>query len=123
MGGWNGPPDLRALPEVIRFLAYDPGPEPDTADLAQMIRHHRRRRGLSIAALANKVRVDQATIQDWERRRHVPRLRLLRRLVWFLGFPMPPPGPQATLGRRLRATRISLGPTQGELSRRVGVGQ
>ncbi len=88
-----------------------------------MIRHYRQRCGLSIAALARMVRVDQATIQSWEHRRHVPRSRLRRRLSRLLGLTIPPPEPKATLGRRLRAARIGLGLTQGELARRVGLEQ
>jgi transcriptional regulator with XRE-family HTH domain len=57
-------PEPRHYPAVIRFLGYDPSPEP--ASLGERIQAARRREGLSQKELARKLRLDPATIWRWE---------------------------------------------------------
>jgi len=49
---------------VIRFLGYDPNPEPET--LAERIRRTRERQGISQRELARKLELDPTTVQAWE---------------------------------------------------------
>ena len=63
-------PGLRALPEVIRFLGYDPRQGPEAGDLGRLIRHLRQRQGLSMDALAEMLSVDPSTVRGWEQRGH-----------------------------------------------------
>jgi transcriptional regulator with XRE-family HTH domain len=63
-------PNLRAMPEVIRFLGYDPTETGST--LGERLRATRRRLGLSHVDLAQRLGVDPSTVLDWEWRRHRP---------------------------------------------------
>jgi DNA-binding transcriptional regulator YiaG len=72
-------PGLRALPAVIRFLDYDPRPIPEATDLGRLIRHLRRRQGLSMNAPADRLGVDPTTVRGWEQRGHKPRPQLRAR--------------------------------------------
>jgi transcriptional regulator with XRE-family HTH domain len=68
-------PEFRFFPGIIRFLGYDPSPEPTT--LPERIIAKRRREGISQRELARKLRLDPTTVQVWERdevRRPYPRL-------------------------------------------------
>jgi DNA-binding transcriptional regulator YiaG len=55
----------RHLPAVIRFLGYDPLPEP--IGLGEKLQAWRRRRGLSAKAAARRLGVDEGTLSRWER--------------------------------------------------------
>ncbi|MBU1700199.1 MAG: transcriptional regulator [Candidatus Eisenbacteria bacterium] len=112
-------PDLHALPEVLKFLGYDPRPQADT--FPERIRQLRQGLGLSLEELAAKIGVDPSTIQKWERLGFRPRPRLFARLAKILSIPEPPEG--APLGDRLRARRLALGLTQAEAEAQIGVSQ
>ena len=57
-------PTVRLLPAIVRFLGYDPCPPGVT--LAERVRAARRARGLSKAALAQRLGVDEGTVREWE---------------------------------------------------------
>ena len=59
------PPYVSGYPGIIRFLGYEPWPEPRS--LAETLLAERRRRGLSIAAAATAAGVDEGTWRHWER--------------------------------------------------------
>jgi DNA-binding transcriptional regulator YiaG len=64
---WEGQrtvPRVRAIPEIIRFLGYDPFPIGPS--LPERLRAARRKLGLSQAALAKRLGVDEGTVRDWE---------------------------------------------------------
>jgi transcriptional regulator with XRE-family HTH domain len=69
-------PELRFLPAILRFLGYDPRPEPAT--LGGRIRAAREAAGLSERELARRLGLDPGTLAAWERdevRRPYPRIR------------------------------------------------
>jgi DNA-binding transcriptional regulator YiaG len=55
---------LRLLPEVIRFLGYDPRPRPET--FPERLRFLREGRGLSVQGLAALLGTVPSTIVAWE---------------------------------------------------------
>jgi DNA-binding transcriptional regulator YiaG len=63
-------PAIRFWPALIRFLGYDPHPEPRT--LGQRLQAKRRLLGLSIAAAAGRLGVDEGTFGRWERANREP---------------------------------------------------
>lgn len=71
-------PELRFLPAILRFLGYDPRPEPAT--FGGSLRVAREGAGLSEEALARRLGLDPGTLAAWERdevRRPYPRIRRL----------------------------------------------
>jgi transcriptional regulator with XRE-family HTH domain len=71
-------PELRFLPAILRFLGYDPRPEP--ASLGGRIRAAREGEGLSEWELARRLGLDPGTLAAWERdevRRPYPRMRAI----------------------------------------------
>jgi transcriptional regulator with XRE-family HTH domain len=58
-------PEIRFWPAVIAFLGYDPNPKPHA--LGERLRAKRRRLGISIAAAAARLGVDEGTFSRWER--------------------------------------------------------
>jgi len=71
-------PELRFLPAILRFLGYDPRPEPAT--LGGRIRAAREAAGLSERELARRLGLDPGTLAAWERdevRRPYPRMRAI----------------------------------------------
>ncbi len=58
-------PPIACMPEVIRFLGYDPAPAPTT--LTERMRAYRSRLGLSIADAASRLGVDEGSWGWWER--------------------------------------------------------
>ncbi|HEX4295494.1 MAG TPA: helix-turn-helix domain-containing protein, partial [Rhizomicrobium sp.] len=65
-------PTVRYYPAILRFLGYDPFPEPKT--LPERIARHRQRLGLSIEAAAKILGVDEGTFGRWESGEWKPRL-------------------------------------------------
>ena len=57
-------PTVACLPALIRFLGYDPRPEP--AGLPEWLVWHRAGRGLSQAAMAGQIGVSARTLGLWE---------------------------------------------------------
>jgi transcriptional regulator with XRE-family HTH domain len=71
-------PEVRFWPTILRFLGYDPRPEPAT--LGGQLRAAREGAGLSEEALARKLGLDPGTLAAWERdevRRPYPRMRAI----------------------------------------------
>ncbi|HXO43717.1 MAG TPA: helix-turn-helix transcriptional regulator [Thermoanaerobaculia bacterium] len=69
-------PEPRYLPSILRFLGYDPRPEPAT--FGGQLRAAREAEGLSEATLARRLGLDPGTVAVWERdnvRRPYPRVR------------------------------------------------
>lgn len=58
-------PPIASIPAIVRFLGYDPFPQPKT--LSQHLLAKRRAMGWSIEEAANAVGVDPSTWGNWER--------------------------------------------------------
>jgi len=65
-------PELRFLPAILRFLGYDPRPEPAT--FGGRIQAAREAQGLSARELARRLGLDPGTLAAWETDA-VPRFR------------------------------------------------
>ena len=57
-------PPIASMPALLRFLGYDPSPEPRT--LSERLLAKRRTMGWSIREAARKLGVDPGTWSDWE---------------------------------------------------------
>ena len=64
------PPRARHIPEIIKFLGYDPELPPQ--NVAGLIARERMRRGLSISKMAALVGVSDDTLRNWEAGRYLP---------------------------------------------------
>lgn len=62
-------PPIEAVPAIVRFLGYNPFPEPRS--LPERLLAKRRAMGWSIRQAAQKLGVDPGTWRDWERGRTV----------------------------------------------------
>jgi DNA-binding XRE family transcriptional regulator len=69
-------PEIRQMSEIIRFLGYDPLPQP--TDLKERIMRFRMRQGMTQKELAKWLGIDPATLASWETGRHRPSRRSLR---------------------------------------------
>ena len=58
-------PPIESMPAIIRFLGYDPFPEPKS--LVERLLAKRRAMGWSIKEAARQLGVDEGTWGDWER--------------------------------------------------------
>ena len=68
IGNWEKnktKPPIALMPAIIRFLGYDPHPEPST--LPERMRAYRVRGGLSIKEAASRAGVHEDTWAEWER--------------------------------------------------------
>ena len=75
-------PEIRFIAPIIKFLGYDPFPEPES--FPERLKTYRIRMGLSQKKLAEKLGIDPGTIMNWERGKHKPvkeYRKLLERLV------------------------------------------
>lgn len=63
-------PDLRIIPAVIRFLGYDPSPEP--ASFPDRLARARKALGLSQIQFADRLGVPAPTLRAWEARLYAP---------------------------------------------------
>jgi DNA-binding XRE family transcriptional regulator len=63
-------PDIRTMPAVIRFLGYDPQPEPDS--FPETLVRARRALGLSQPELAQALGVLPGTLRSWEQEKYLP---------------------------------------------------
>ncbi len=73
----------RHVAGLIRFLAHDP--EANEASLAGRVRTVRRRLGLTLAELAERLGLDQGTVIDLEHGRREPSRRVRRATERLLG--------------------------------------
>lgn len=58
-------PPIVSMPNIVRFLGYDPSPQPET--LPQRLLAKRREMGWSIKEAAEAIGVDPSTWGNWER--------------------------------------------------------
>lgn len=75
-------PYVHQYPGLIRYLGYEPWPEPIT--VGEKLRAQRRRRGLSIKSAAAAVGVDEGTFGRWESGAWKPQPRSLPIIDRFL---------------------------------------
>ena len=75
-------PALRWMPGIIRFLGYDPRPEPRT--IGEALKHYRHSRGMTQEELAVRLEVDPSTLARWEREERIPAGDLLKRVQSLL---------------------------------------
>lgn len=86
-------PRARHIPEIIGFLGYDPAlPHQNVAGL---IAHERKRRGLKIVEMAAQVGVSDDTLRNWEAGRYLPMKGAYEKLAGFLRTGAPTPAPKA----------------------------
>jgi DNA-binding transcriptional regulator YiaG len=114
---------LRALPGVIEFLGYDPGPSPEATDPGRLVGPLHQRHGLSIGALADRLGVDPSTVRGWDQRGHKPGPQIYARLVEVLDLPAVAAGAAAAFGEPFRGDGLIAGLMQSELADRIGVAQ
>jgi len=68
---------------------------------------------------AERIRVSEATIYNWERNATSPQVHDLPGIIQFLGYnPLPPVRME---GERLVRNRYELGLTQKEMAKRLGI--
>ncbi|WP_414694286.1 helix-turn-helix domain-containing protein [Phenylobacterium sp.] len=79
-------PSVEFYPAIIQFLGYEPWPEPST--LAEAHAAERRRRGLSISAVAAEIGVYEGTWTRWERGEWKLTHRTAEAVERFLGVPI-----------------------------------
>ena len=79
-------PDHHYLPNVIRFLGYDPTPEGVT--LAERLLRRRTALGLSQKEAAGRIGVDAGTLAKYERGERKPEGEFAARVEGFLGARM-----------------------------------
>ncbi len=72
-------PGLRFWPAIIRFLGYDPRPEP--ANIGERLIRHRERLGMSRQKMAARLGVDPSTLGKWEQGRRAPDGRFMRTVI------------------------------------------
>jgi DNA-binding XRE family transcriptional regulator len=73
ISGWEGnatPLAIRFIPAIIRFLGYDP--LPPASAFPERLAAARRVLGLSQQKMAERLGVDETTLQGWEAGRHQP---------------------------------------------------
>jgi DNA-binding transcriptional regulator YiaG len=75
-------PEVRHWPAVLRFLGYDPRPEP--ASWPERLRFVREGRGLTQGELASLLGVDIRTVNAWEKGHGRPARRTATALQAFL---------------------------------------
>jgi len=75
-------PALCWMPDIIRFLGYDPRPEPRT--IGEALKHYRHSRGMTQEELAVGLDVDPSTLARWEAEERVPVGQYRRRIEFFL---------------------------------------
>ena len=75
-------PEVRFWPAIIAFLGYDPHPQPRT--LSERLWAKRRMLGLSVAAAAARLGVDEGTYSRWEHELRQPLGNHVRLVARFL---------------------------------------
>jgi transcriptional regulator with XRE-family HTH domain len=71
-------PEIRFIAPIIKFLEYDPFPQPES--FSERLKTYRLRQGLSQRKLAKELGVDPGTTGGWERGKHKP-AKTVRRLL------------------------------------------
>jgi transcriptional regulator with XRE-family HTH domain len=80
-------PAIRFIPLINGFLGYDPTDKANPQSLAEGLRAHRKRLGLSQKKLATLLAIDQSTLASWEREKHRPTMKSLQLVDEFLCEP------------------------------------
>ena len=78
----RGKPIVQQMPGIIKFLGYDPYPEPKT--IGERIKARRRELGLTQVALAKHLGIAHVTVVRWERGERHPRRRVSQVMEAFL---------------------------------------
>lgn len=76
-------PPVTSYPAILRFIGYDPFPEPKT--IGERMLAKRRAMGWTIREAANKLGVDEGTWGDWERGKAILYRRYREMVADFLG--------------------------------------
>ncbi len=79
-------PPIETMPALLKFLGYDPSPEPKT--LPERLLAKRRAWGWSIREAAQRVGVDPGTWRDWEQGRVILYRRHRILVAWLLELPV-----------------------------------
>jgi transcriptional regulator with XRE-family HTH domain len=69
--------------------------------------------------VASQIEVNKDTIYNWETNRTEPEVRLIPRIIEFLGYT--PYDATWSFGQRLRAIRTALGLSQEHMAKRAGL--
>jgi transcriptional regulator with XRE-family HTH domain len=77
-------PAVRFTPRINEFLGHDPTDGDPTQSLAERLRGHRMRLGLSRKRLATLLGIDESSLAGWETGRHHPTKRSLEVIKNFL---------------------------------------
>ena len=107
----------------IRLTGRKPPPPPYPRQLRTLGDHLRKQRldlGLLQSQVAEQLGVDHMTICNWEINRTSPQLRLIPKIITFLGY-VPYDTQSGGLGKRIIACRRVMGLSQKELAGRLGV--
>ena len=107
----------------FQLTAAKPSPLPYPAQLNTLGDHIRKRRldlGLLQREVAEELGVTESTIWNWEANYSSPQLRLIPKVIAFLGRD-PHDTQTDSLGERLVACRRAAGLSQKELARRLGI--
>lgn len=75
-------PAVRFVPELIRFIGFDP--RPVSTGLAERLKARRIGLGPSQRELARRLAIDPGTLSEWETGRREPMGRYLERVKQFL---------------------------------------
>lgn len=75
-------PEVRYIPEIIKFLGYNPRPEPE--DILERLAWYRWTNGLSIERLGAVLGRDPEQLSDWLSGRHKPFKKSLETIETFL---------------------------------------
>jgi transcriptional regulator with XRE-family HTH domain len=107
----------------VTLLAKKPHSEAYPKELSTIGDHLRKRRldlGMLQRQVAQLMGVDTTTITNWEKGQCQPTLRMLPKLIEFLGY-SPFPIESASIGERIKAYRREHGISQKELANLLGV--
>ena len=124
MDGYGNRTGTPALPFCHSTLtASRPLPAAYPKELNTLGNHLRKKRlaqGLRQREVADRLGVESDSIYYWETNRYNPSLRLIPRIIDFLGY-MPYDTSSMSLGERIVTLRRCLGLSREELAERLGV--
>ncbi|WP_373694369.1 helix-turn-helix domain-containing protein [Geobacter sp.] len=78
----RGEPEIRFIPAIIKFLGYNPRPEPEGT--LERLEWYRWTNGLSIERLGIVMKRDPEQLSDWLSGRHKPFRKSLDKIATFL---------------------------------------
>ena len=123
-GRRNSHTDRGSLPFChFQLTARKPSSLPYPAQLNTLGDHLRKRQldlGLLQREVAEKLGVTDSTIWNWEANYSSPQLRIIPKVIAFLGYE-PYSTASGSFGERLLACRRSMGLSQKELADRMGI--